>query len=386
MPVADASRPPSARAGRSNVYVLWLLYGLTSIFAVVLASQATLSARRELALRETPQAGFEPRTAHMFDNALVPLLFLLCLVALGWAIHLALRRVSRLSSVAMHKQSAAAYAALTACSRELDTANKLATVGRLTTGMAHEFGTPLGVVLARAEMILAEAARMEEVHADARAIIEQVKRMTQMCREVLDYARPKSPVREPTELVQLARQLLALLASDARKRNVKLSIGGDPAPLYVLGDTSKLTQVFTNLVMNAIQAMPQGGSVIVRIETPHAQAPSPLGSTTQAYACVRVEDTGSGISDRVLARIFDPFFTTKSPGEGTGLGLPVSERIIAEHGGSMSVQTEEGHGTCFSVYLPVCDPPNANWDRPPLPHDLTQPAQSASSAEGFRQR
>jgi two-component system NtrC family sensor kinase len=240
---------------------------------------------------------------------------------------------------------------------ELQHANRLVTVGTLTVGMAHEFGTPLGVVLARAQMILDDELDLVEVHNDAREIVAQVHRMTQMCREVLDYARPKPPVRNAVDLAQIARQMVALLLPDARKRNAMLIVEGNPPPAFVLGNSSKLMQILTNLIINAAQAMPKGGTVTVSLEKKRVDPPPLEGLTEAEYLCLHVRDTGTGIHSGDLAHIFETFFTTKKAGEGTGLGLAVSYRIAREHGGWIGVVTEEGIGTCFTLYVPPIDAP-----------------------------
>ena len=150
---------------------------------------------------------------------------------------------------------------------ELHNANRLVTVGTLTAGIAHELGTPLGVVLARAQMIVADESELAEARQDAEEIIRQVKRMTQMCREVLDFARPKPPTRDPVDLVQILRQMIVLArprgAQAHREARARAEASRRPSSL---GDPSKLMQIFTNLTINAAQAMPNGGTVSIRTE------------------------------------------------------------------------------------------------------------------------
>ncbi|MCX5745834.1 MAG: ATP-binding protein [Proteobacteria bacterium] len=228
---------------------------------------------------------------------------------------------------------------------ELQHANRMVTVGTLTAGMAHELGTPLGVVLARAQMILTDDVDLAEARADATEIIRQVTRMTEMCREVLDFARPTPATRKPVDVVEVLRQMIRLVVPEARKRGATLTLMNDPLPAHVLADPSKLMQIFTNLTINGAQAMPNGGIVRLEVDrTTHEGA---------AYVCVHVRDTGSGIRTVDLPHIFETFFTTKQAGQGTGLGLAVSERIAREHGGWIGVDSEEGNGCTFTVYLPA---------------------------------
>jgi two-component system NtrC family sensor kinase len=234
---------------------------------------------------------------------------------------------------------------------ELRNANRMVTVGTLTAGMAHELGTPLGVVLARAQMIIDDENDISDARKDAAEIIAQVKRMTQMCREVLDFARPKPPTRDPVDVVQLLRQMTVLLAPEARKRTATLVLVDELPRAVVLGDPSKLMQIFTNLTINAAQAMPNGGVVTLAVERKRVKPPASEQLPDGDYICVHVRDTGTGIRSADLHHIFETFFTTKKA-EGTGLGLAVSARIAREHDGWIGVVTQEGHGSTFTVSLP----------------------------------
>jgi two-component system NtrC family sensor kinase len=234
----------------------------------------------------------------------------------------------------------------------LHNANRLTTVGTLTAALTHEFGTPLGVALARAQMIINDETDIMEARKDAEEIVRQVKRLTQMCRDVLDYARPRSGPKGPVNLSEAARQMLALLQMDARKRNAELILVNDGDVDVVIGDASKIMLVITNLIMNAGQAMPRGGTVTVSIAQQHVTPPPQEHLPARDYCCVHVKDVGTGISEDNMAHIFDTFFSTKKDGDGTGLGLAVSRRIAREHGGFIGVVTEVGVGSTFTLYLP----------------------------------
>jgi two-component system, NtrC family, sensor kinase len=233
---------------------------------------------------------------------------------------------------------------------ELHNANRLVTVGTLTVGMAHEFGTPLGVLLARAQMIVTDDTDIDEARSDAEEIIRQVTRMTQMCREVLDYARPKAPAKVPVDVVQIVRQMIFLLKPDARTRGAVVALVDEPPPTQVLGDSSKLMQIITNLIINGAQAMPKGGTVTLSVVKRRVSPPPVHGLPEADYVCIQVTDTGTGIRGADLPHVFDTFFTTKK--QGSGLGLAVSYRIAREHDGWIGVDTQEGTGTTFTVYLP----------------------------------
>jgi signal transduction histidine kinase len=234
---------------------------------------------------------------------------------------------------------------------ELHNVNRMVTVGTLSASMAHELGTPLGVVLARAQMIVSDGNDLAEARKDAEEIIHQVKRMTQMCREVLDFARPKPPTRDRVDMVQVVRQMIVLLLPEAHKRTARLVLAGEPPPMLVLGDPSKLMQILTNLTINATQAMPDGGTVTLTLEQKRVEPPAVERLPDADYICIHVRDTGTGIRNSDLSHIFETFFTTKKS-EGTGIGLAVSSRIAREHGGWIGVLTQEGHGSTFTVHLP----------------------------------
>jgi len=256
---------------------------------------------------------------------------------------------------AVHRIAAESSARIAAV-EQLRHADRLTTVGKLASGIAHELGTPLNVVSGRAQMILAgEVADPDEVAKVARIVVEQVERMTRIVRQLLDFSRSRSPEKRPTDVVQLARQTAALLEPLAARHDVELRCIDPPAPLGVSVDPGQIQQALTNLVVNAIQATPPGGHVRIRVETQDL-APDPAGGHRPGpHAVLEVEDDGEGIPAERLAAIFDPFFTTKPVGEGTGLGLSVAYGIAQEHGGWIDVRSDPGRGSCFCIWLPRGD-------------------------------
>jgi signal transduction histidine kinase len=234
---------------------------------------------------------------------------------------------------------------------QLRHADRLKTVGQLASGIAHELGTPLNVVWARARRIGSSQSSASSVD-DARIIAEQAERMTHIIRQLLDFARPRAPRRERVDLRELAARTAAMLDSAAMRNRVRISIGGDTAPVWVEADPDQLQQVLSNLMMNGIQAMPAGGDLAVTFEVRAARPPVDVGGPEAEYQCVRVRDSGHGISEEHVRRLFEPFFTTKQVGEGTGLGLSVSRGIIHEHGGWIGVASRPGCGAEFTLFLP----------------------------------
>jgi two-component system, NtrC family, sensor kinase len=248
---------------------------------------------------------------------------------------------------------AAEAASRIAALQQLRHADRLKTVGKLASGIAHELGTPLNVVSGRAKMIARGQVTGDAVLDNARIIAEQTDRMTGIIRQVLDFARQREPHKAPTDPRQLAGQIASLLAPLASKKGVTIELlDGDPVGPVAL-DASQLQQVLTNLVMNAVQAMPGRGAVRLEVELEERQAPEEAGGGQGVFVRFTVADQGPGIDPSVVERIFEPFFTTKEVGEGTGLGLSVAYGIVRDHGGWMEVDSKLGIGTRFSVYVPM---------------------------------
>jgi signal transduction histidine kinase len=234
---------------------------------------------------------------------------------------------------------------------QLRHADRLSTVGRLAAGIAHELGTPLNVIGGRAKMILSNGAVPARAGENARIVVEQAERMTGIIRQLLDFARPRSPDRARHDARELARKALDLLTPLAGKKDVTLAL--DPGPEAVVEvDAAQIQQALTNLLVNAIQAMKKPGTVRVEIARERAAPPPEAGIPEGEFVRVTVHDEGEGVSPDNISRIFEPFFTTKDVGEGTGLGLPVSYGIIREHGGWISVESELGSGSRFAIHLP----------------------------------
>lgn len=237
---------------------------------------------------------------------------------------------------------------------QLRHADRLTTVGKLASGLAHELGTPLNVVRGRAKLIVDQELEPKEVIDSARIVVEQAERMTALIRQLLDFARPRALLKASVHVPNLARRVCELVATIARKTGVVLvpppELPGDA--LRVEADDGQLTQVLTNLVVNAIQATPEGGQVSIAVREIERTPPPYVGSAERAWMAIDVRDTGSGMDEVTRSRVFEPFYTTKDIGEGTGLGLSVSWGIVREHGGWIDIASEPAAGSTFTVYLP----------------------------------
>lgn len=240
-----------------------------------------------------------------------------------------------------------------AATEHLRRSERLATVGTLAAGLAHELGTPLHVIAGRARMIADDVSAVDEHHHDAKVVVEQAARVQRIIEQLLDFARPRHAERRPVDLAQILRGDIDLLTPLLLRRGVRAELVADEAPPPIVrADPDQLRQVFTNLLMNATQAMSRGGLIQVRLEH-RRSAPEGLRHAAHGrYTRITIADEGTGISAEHLPRLFDPFFTTKEVGEGTGLGLAVAYGIINDHGGWITAESQEGAGATFSVWLP----------------------------------
>ncbi len=235
---------------------------------------------------------------------------------------------------------------------QLRHADRLMTVGKLASGLAHELGTPLNVISGRAGMIVAGETSEKETVSYARVIVEAADRMTRIIRQLLEFARRRGAQKSTHALEPVVARTLELLRPLAAKKHVALTLqSGKIAPIEV--DVNQIEQVVTNLVVNAIQSMSHAGKVTVDLSEQRACPPVDIEGGEGSYICVRVADEGGGIAKENLLHVFEPFFTTKDVGEGTGLGLSVAYGIVREHGGWIAVESELGKGSQFAVYLPA---------------------------------
>ena len=235
---------------------------------------------------------------------------------------------------------------------ELRHAHRLAVVGRLAAGVAHELGTPLHVVKGWGEMIAKREVEGEAAAEAAGNVVEAASRMARIIRALLDFARRGSVRKEPQSIENVVRQATTLLKPIAEKRGIEIEVQPPERDVVVEVDARQLQQAVTNLAMNGIDAMSAGGRLVITVADVVARPPAELGGPALECVSIAVRDDGPGIEPAVLEQIFEPFFTTKGAGEGTGLGLSVSYGIVQEHGGWIAVESLPGHGACFTVFLP----------------------------------
>jgi two-component system NtrC family sensor kinase len=242
--------------------------------------------------------------------------------------------------------------------------HKLRAVGTLTAGVAHEINNPLNNITICAAMLKEEYDSLSDTDRLARVdeIIGQADRAERIVRNLLDFARESEAKTEHLELRPLLDETVRLAGNQLKMARVHVTLSVAENLPTIHGDRQQLHQVFLNLLLNAADAMPQGGTIALQAAA--AEIPG--------FAAIRVVDQGTGIPEHILENIFDPFFTTKTTGKGTGLGLSVSLGIVRQHGGHIKVDSEVGHGTTVTVLLPVSHVPasvsGAKGQSPAGPH------------------
>jgi two-component system, NtrC family, sensor histidine kinase HydH len=234
--------------------------------------------------------------------------------------------------------------------------DRLAALGEMSAGLAHEIRNPLGAIKGAAQLLIPNEHRPVPVEPGETAellniIVEEANRLNNVVTRFLDYARAERPGREGSARVDLnaiVRKTSHLLGQQDELKNVEVRVRTDDLLPTVAGDAESILQVFLNLGLNALQAMPTGGTLEI-LTTRRRRSRLGYGQ----FAEVRFRDTGVGIPRDKLKKLFIPFYTTKT--KGTGLGLAISQRIINQHGGTIEVRSTLGQGSTFSVFLPAAD-------------------------------
>jgi signal transduction histidine kinase len=270
---------------------------------------------------------------------------------------------------------------------ELIRTEKLASIGRFAAGVAHEVGNPLGAILGYTSILEKNGIDREESKDYLKRIEKEIERINRIVRELLDFSRPSKFEIHEVNMNRVVENTLSLISYQKNFKNVETRLDLQPNLPMIKGDESQLSQVLINIVLNGIDAMPNGGTLEIRtgeyvvedvfprrLQPPyarrrkgdpeeldyfHLRKADPLSSLLTKFSRgdrlvrIRVSDTGIGIKKEDLERIFDPFFTTKSPDKGTGLGLSISLRIVESMGGEIKVESEIEKGTSFELYFPT---------------------------------
>ena len=223
-------------------------------------------------------------------------------------------------------------------------ADRLATVGRLAAGVAHELNEPLLAILGHAELVAESFGLPDQTTRDVDKIIKAALKAREIVKKLLIFSRQMVSEPRPVKLNSVIRDVLSLLEARCVKAGVKIVLRLSPDLPEMVADPAQLEQVVLNLTVNAIQAMPGGGKISVETRS------------VEGGVRLAVEDAGMGMTEDVRGRIFTPFFTTREVGQGTGLGLAVVHGIVTAHNGTISVASAPGKGTRFELFFPLEQP------------------------------
>src|SRR5262247_668281 len=228
--------------------------------------------------------------------------------------------------------------------QQLIMSGRLVSLGEVTASMAHEFNNPLGIIMGFVEDMLSGLNRADPNYRALQIIDEESKRCRQIVKDLMEYARPRSTELCSTSVTDAIEKTLQLVDNRLYKQKVAVEKKLAPGLPRIQADSQQLEQVLVNLYLNAIDAMPEGGTLTVEAKIAQSDGMTPV-------TMIAVEDTGFGIAETDLPKIFQPFFTAKKR-RGMGLGLPICQRIVNNHGGRIEVNSVSGRGTIFKIYLP----------------------------------
>jgi PAS domain S-box-containing protein len=226
---------------------------------------------------------------------------------------------------------------------QLVSSEKMASLGKLAAGIAHEINNPLGGILIYSSLMMEDLPEEDPKRGDLARIVQETGRCKEIVKSLLEFARQTEPKKEPTDINRAINDGLFFLVNQALFHNIRIVKNLDPFLPFVRGNSGQLKQVFMNIIVNAAEAMHGNGTLTI------ATSPSP----DRKNVWIEFADTGEGIPEENLSRIFDPFFTTKDVGKGTGLGLATSYGIVQDHGGTINVRSKVALGTSFIIELPI---------------------------------
>ena len=240
-----------------------------------------------------------------------------------------------------------ASARLEETQRQLFQSEKLAALGKLSAGIAHEIRNPLTSIKILIHSLVDESGTEASREKDLAVIETEIERVNKIIKQFLDFARPRPPSLEPIDVRTVLEETLALLIYEIEAQGVTIERQYDDSLPPVPMDREQMKQVFLNLMLNALQAMDGGGGL--KMVTALRDRPSVAGKARSVE--IAIQDTGAGMTEEILSKVFEPFFSTKE--EGIGLGLPIAQRIVEEHGGEIRVESSPGEGTTFYIALPL---------------------------------
>src|SRR5208337_817521 len=239
--------------------------------------------------------------------------------------------------------------------QQLIRADKMASLGTLVAGIAHEINNPLGIIAGYSEALLdrtksnelLSVKEFEDFPEYLQTIHNEIFRCKNILKTLLDFARPSTGMYREIDINELIKEVILLVNHRAKKLRHNIELQLNRSTPKVLAEPGTLRQLFMNILINSMYFTPEGGSIVIKTEALRNMSGGPEG------VCVSICDTGCGIPNEIIGKIFDPFFTTKPVGDGTGLGLSICHKIVEEHGGTIDVSSGEGLGTTFFIRLPA---------------------------------
>jgi len=221
---------------------------------------------------------------------------------------------------------------------------RLATLGQLAAGVAHEINNPLGTISIYTQMVLDDLGKDNDSCRESLAVVmKQTNRAGRIVKDLLEYAHQSEPEMRILNINDVLRKAIAITTHPAELQSIRVATNLAPELPDSQGDNDKLQQVFVNIIINALQAMPKGGELTIGTRL----------TESNKFIEIKISDTGCGILQEHLSKLFDPFFSTKSAKEGTGLGLSVSLGIVERHNGTIDVKSKVGEGSTFIIRFPI---------------------------------
>jgi len=224
-------------------------------------------------------------------------------------------------------------------------AEKMASLGKMAAGVAHQLNNPLGGIILYTKLVMDEYDLPEEATADLTRVLEDAERAKETVKELLEFARQTDQEMKPQDINEIISRTIFLLENQSIFHNIKIEKALAESLPPISGDAQQLNHVFMNIILNGADALEGNG--VLSIKTWHAAEKNRI--------CIEISDTGPGIPDDVLPHIFEPFYTTKEQGKGTGLGLSMVYGILESHGGTIRAESKGGEGTLFHIELPVME-------------------------------
>ena len=260
-------------------------------------------------------------------------------------------KVSEATAEVMQKNRALAHTneLLSAAQRDAARAQRLSAIGQMAATVAHKIGTPLTALSGHIQLMAEDKTLSTESRQRLQTVEAQIERTSKIIQDMLLYARRPEPLRSPLDLNACVAECIALFGPEFDRRKIAVATEPNHQVEKVEADAQQLQEVFNNLIENALDAMPAGGTLVVRV-FPHAALGQPDHRT---WVGLEFNDTGCGMDAEQIAQIFQPFFTTKKSGRGTGLGLAIALETVRAHGGHINVESQPGKGSRFTIVLPT---------------------------------